>query len=149
MNLLLTRNWKKSDYTIGRLFVLPDSPTEQPILLCNTLERAVNVDSAKQRIGYKPCIPAGKYEITLNVQSPKYSKKHAYDWCGGFLPRLLNVKGYDGILIHAGNDVGDTQGCILVGKNTQKGRLTESQNTLKKVYALLKKDKQNTIEIRN
>ncbi len=146
MQLLLTRNWQKAGYTIGRLYIVPQSHGyEPPVLLCNTLEPPMK----PTKLHPKGCIPSGRYEITLNIQSPKYSKKKAYDWCVGFLPRLLNVNGFDGILIHAGNYPKDTEGCILVGKNTQKGMLTESQKTLQQLYALLKKDKNNTIEIRD
>ena len=49
------------------------------------------------------------------------------------LPRLLNVPNNEGILLHAGNSVFDTKGCILVGLNTKIGRLTQSVVTLQKV----------------
>lgn len=50
-------------------------------------------------------IPAGTYHVIVNL-SPRLKKR---------MPRLLNVPGFDGILIHKGNDAGDTQGCILIG----------------------------------
>lgn len=37
-------------------------------------------------------IPKGRYEITLNVVSPKYSKKSQWvTYCDAKMPRLLNV----------------------------------------------------------
>lgn len=54
------------------------------------------------------------------------------------MPRFVNVPGYDGILIHPGNTDKDTSGCILVGKNTIVGKLTESRATFKKLYPMLK-----------
>ena len=54
------------------------------------------------------------------------------------MPRLLNVPGFDGILIHPGNSALDTLGCILVGKNTKVGKLTDSKETFKAVYKRLK-----------
>ena len=50
-------------------------------------------------------IPAGTYHVIVNL-SPRLKKR---------MPRLLNVPGFDGILIHKGNDAGDTSGCILIG----------------------------------
>ena len=126
MELLLTRNWKKADYTIGRLFV-------NGTFFCNTLEPPVK--PTKQHP--KGCIPLGRYEVSMNIISPKYSKKSAYKWCGGRLPRLQGVQGFDGILIHAGNSVKDTAGCILVGENKVAGGLVDSQKCLKPLWALL------------
>ena len=44
---------------------------------------------------------------------------------------------FTGIRIHGGNTAADTFGCLLVGKNTVVGRLTESLATFKPLYAKL------------
>jgi hypothetical protein len=65
------------------------------------------------------------------------------------MPRLLNVPGYEGILIHPGTSALDSAGCLLVGKNTIKGKLTQSKDTFAKLYKQMKaaSDKGETIEI--
>ena len=65
------------------------------------------------------------------------------------MPRLLNVPGFEGILIHPGNTSFDTYGCILVGKNTIKGQVTQSKDTFAKLYKEMKNaaDKGEVIEI--
>ena len=71
---------------------------------------------------------------------------------GGRMPRLMDVKGFSGVLIHPGNTPEDTDACILIGKNTQVGRLTDSKATFKKLYDRLweahKKGEPITITIR-
>lgn len=126
MELVVTRNWQKTDYTIGRLYV-------NGSFFFNTLEPPVKPNKTHP----KGAIPLGRYGITMNVISPKYSKKKAYDWCEGRLPRLLNVKGFEGVLIHAGNSVKDTAACLLVGENKVKGGLVNSQKCLKALWELL------------
>lgn len=87
-------------------------------------------------------IPRGTYEITLDVVSPKYSKVQFYkDVCNGKVPRLKNVKGFDGILIHAGNTDKDSSGCLLVGQNKVKGQVVNSKETFKQLYNLLQEGK--------
>lgn len=84
-------------------------------------------------------IPRGTYEITLNVVSPRFGSKPFYkEVCDGKLPRLLNVKGFDGVLIHAGNTAEDSAGCLLVGQNKVKGQVINSQATFRELYKLLK-----------
>lgn len=151
MKILVDRKWKKDTYTIGNLYV-------NGKLFCNTLEdkdRGIKqTDSLtyikSKKIYGETAIPTGKYVVTMNVTSPKYaSVKWYWNLCKGLMPRLLNVPGFDGILIHPGNTALDSYGCILVGKNTVKGKITQSKDTFAKLYKELKAaaDKGETIEI--
>lgn len=138
MELLVDRFAKKSDYTIGRLYVDGE-------LFCNTLEdRDRGLDDSQSlehiksvKVAGRTAIPTGRYKVTLNVVSPKYSKRKQYDFCGGRVPRLIGLKGYDGVLIHIGNTAADTEGCILVGENKVKGQVINSTATFKRLYKRL------------
>lgn len=141
MRLTLDRIYKGKDYTIGKLYI-------DGVYFCDTLEDTVRNLPEEEKIYSQTAIPAGTYRITLNVVSPKYSKRKSYDWCGGRLPRLLNVPFFDGILIHAGNTAKDSAGCILVGENKEKGKVLNSMATLKRLYKVLKEaEEQIYIEI--
>jgi hypothetical protein len=142
MELLLNRIARRDTYTIGRLFV-------DGVRFCDTLEdtdrgldqsMSLPVLRAKKRRGIT-AIPTGRYKVTLGVKSPKFSQKKAYDFCKGYLPRLINVPAYDGVLIHIGNYPKDTEGCILVGKNSKVGAVLESTTTFKILYEKLKSAK--------
>ena len=89
---------------------------------------------------HKTAIPTGTYDITMNIISPRFSKRRFYqNLCKGRVPRILNVPGFDGILIHIGNTANDSSGCILVGKNTQVGKVLNSTATFTKLYNILDK----------
>lgn len=143
MELELRRIARRDTYTIGRLYIDGER-------FCDTLEdtdrglrqdMAVPVLRAKKRKGIT-AIPTGRYMVTLKVKSPKYSLRKQYDFCGGYVPRLVNVPAYEGVLIHIGNYPKDTEGCILVGKNTKVGAVLESAATFRKLYAILKEVKE-------
>ena len=140
MEILIDRKWKKQSYTISNLIIDGE-------WFCNVLEdtdRGLDDQMPESKIKElkKPsitAIPRGTYEITLDVTSPKFSKASFYkEVCNGKLPRLLNVKGFEGILIHAGNTDKDSEGCLLVGINLEKGKVLNSRETFKKLYKLLK-----------
>lgn len=135
MELRLKRIARKSTYTIGKLSI-------DGVYFCDTLEdtdRGLRQDMplavirATKRKGIT-AIPTGRYRVTLGVQSPKFSKKAIYQFCNGYLPRLINVPGYEGVLIHVGNTDKDTEGCLLVGRNTQVGKVLESRKTFIALY---------------
>jgi len=61
---------------------------------------------------------------------------------------LLNVPGYEGVLIHIGNTADDSSGCILVGENKQVGKVLNSTETFRKLYNKIKGQEDLTIEIK-
>lgn len=126
MKLVVERKWRKDDYTIGILYV-------NGVRLCNTLEDAVRSD----KIYGKTAIPKGTYRVLMNVKSPKFDERPWTIPYGGIVPRLRNVPNFQGVLIHVGNTAADTDGCILVGDNTEKGRLTNSTNRYFKLMGML------------
>jgi len=143
MKLRLYRKYRKENYTIGQLYV-------DGAFFCNTLEdKDRGLDSSmsyatlrRMKVPDETAIPYGTYNITLDVISPKFSKYKFYkDTCDGFLPRLISVPAFDGILIHAGNTHKDTSGCILVGLNKVKGQVVESKEVFKELYKRMKSAK--------
>jgi len=141
MKLELKRIFKGNDYTIGKLYI-------NGSYFCDTLEdkdRGLTQDMPLEEINKikvygKTAIPTGTYQVSLDIISPKFSdfKKYAaYKFCDGYLPRLVNVPGFDGVLIHIGNDEEDSSGCILVGTNSVKGKVTNSTSTFRKLYDII------------
>ena len=136
MEITLKRIALRDTYTIGRLYV-------DDVYVFDTLEDKVRdlnrngqFDNGEKKVYGETAITYGRYEVELNVKSPKYSNFSKYPWAkpyDGCLPRLKNVKNFNGVLLHVGNTPKDTSGCILVGYNTIKGQLTNSR----KAFALL------------
>lgn len=151
MRILIDRKYKKELYTISNLYI-------DGKYFCNTIEdtdRGLTQSTPleeirKKKVSSKTAIPSGIYKVTLDVVSPKYSKNSYYKAvCNSKLPRLLNVPGFDGILIHCGNTEKDSAGCLIVGENKVKGQVINSRSTFEKLYKELLKDKNNiTIEIK-
>lgn len=142
MELYLKRIAKRETYTIGRLSI-------DGVRFCDTLEDTdrglrqdlpVSVLRAKKKKGVT-AIPTGRYRVTLEMQSPKYKDRQQYAFCNGYIPRLLNVPAYEGVLIHIGNTHRDTEGCILVGENKVVGKVVNSTDTFRKLYEILKSAK--------
>ena len=150
MQLVLERKWKKSNYTIGILSI--DGKR-----FCETLEdvdRNLNSSMSVEQIkaikkSNETAIPTGTYEVTLDIFSPKFGNKSFYKkTCNGKLPRILNVKDFDGVLIHCGNTNIDKSECVFVERNLKKGKVLKSQETFEKLYKILKENKNNlTIKI--
>ncbi len=137
MELLVERKWKKEGYTIGKLFV-------DNTFFCNTLEdtdrglaSSMSLEDIKKlKKSGVTAIPTGTYTVNMNVISPRYSSKDWYikNCHGARMPRLENVPGFIGILIHPGNTAAETDGCILTGKNDAKGMVTKSKEYFLQLY---------------
>lgn len=140
MRLLVIRKYKKAAYTIGDLYI-------DGRWFCNTLEdtdrglkQTMCLQELKEKKVYgETAIPTGEYTVLMDVVSPKYKSVQWYkSLCGGKMPRLKDVPAYEGVLIHPGNSALDSAGCLLCGKNTRVGQLTESRATFATLYAYLK-----------
>lgn len=139
MELLLKRIARRETYTIGHLYIdgkyFCDTCEDTDRGLRQDLPQPVNRAMKRQGV---TAIPVGRYRVTLKVKSPRFSKSAKYDFCKGFLPRLINVPAFEGVLIHIGNTARDTEGCILVGRNTKVGKVLESAVTFRRLYQILK-----------
>lgn len=136
MRLTLLRRWNKENYCIGDLYI-------DGIWFSNTLEdvdRGLDDDMEeseilKKKIKGQTAIPTGTYPVKITY-SPKYKKN---------MPLIENVKGYSGIRIHSGNTHKDTEGCVLVGKNKEVGKVLESRKTYNALYKILSETKERII----
>lgn len=124
MNLLLDRKYLKENYTIGKLYI-------NDVYFCDTLEDKVvdvdksgKIDNGEVKTYGQTAIPYGKYKVVLSY-SPRF---------GRIMPRILDVPGFNGILIHIGNTIKDTDGCILVGRNKTVGMVNESTTTFNELF---------------
>ena len=142
MELKLIRKYRKTDYTIGILYINNEYFCEILEDTDRGLKDSMSLEEIKKiKIKDQTCIPYGKYQI-LMTYSPKYKK---------IMPLVNNVKGFEGIRIHSGNTNKDTSGCLLPGFNKIKGQVINSRETFNKLYNLIQtaiNNKENvTIEI--
>lgn len=148
MKITIERKYKKKGYTIGNLY-LNDTK-----LLCNTLEpvdRNLHFDYTKtdrtaefSRVALQAtaekgahaygttAIPAGCYIVTMSPSSKFKALR----------PFLVGVPGFAGIMIHEGNTVKDTRGCILVGENTKPGMVLKSRYYVRLICDAIQKAEQ-------
>ena len=135
MEIEIKRIARKSGYTIGRMYI-------NGTKVCDTLEdtdRGLKQnmslhDIQSKKVKGATAIPAGVHDITMMIRSPRFSTVSFYKkLCDGYLPRLMSVPGYEGVLIHCGNTAKDTEGCILVGENKEVGKVLYSKDTFTKL----------------
>lgn len=120
----------KPTYTISKVYV------DGKDFGCNCLEDTdrglkgtmSTADIAKVKVKGATAIPTGTYE-TIYTYSPKFRKQ---------LPLLCNVRGFEGIRIHSGNTASDTEGCLLMGRNTKVGMVTDSRTWTDRLIARMK-----------
>lgn len=130
MKLKLERRALRETYTIGRISV-------DGVKFCDTLEDKVRPDGVK--VWGETAIPDGVYKVII-TESARFKRR---------LPLLVDVPMFEGIRIHPGNTAVDTHGCILVGVNSEKGKVTQSKATFNKLFALMEKADEIIIEISN
>lgn len=149
MKILLKRIAKKNLYTIGKLYI-------DGVYFADTLEdkdrgldQSMSLEEIKKiKVPNETAIPTGTYNVTLNVISPKFKDRTWAKPYGGKVPRILNVPGFEGVLIHPGTDQNSTSGCIILGKNKIIGKVIESQITFKAFMTKVAGQKSITLTIK-
>lgn len=139
MKLTLKRINKTEKYTEGILYINGER-------FCSTIEdtdrgltNEMSITEIQSKKVYgETAIPKGTYQITLDVVSPKFKDRSWATFCEGKLPRLLDVPGFEGVLIHTGNEASNSLGCLLVGQKTKDGWISNSTQTFKNLYYKLK-----------
>ena len=139
MKLEVVRFSSQTDSTSGLLFEINELGKH---FLCYTLEderRALKVQGETR-------VPAGVYSIKLRKEggfNERYTKKY-----GGFhvgMLHIVDVPGFEYILIHTGNTDEHTAGCLLVGDTQENnviirdGFVGKSNNAYKRIYPRIAK----------
>lgn len=117
MELIVKRTQLTNDYTTGHLYINGE-------YFCDTLEDKVRkLTSIDGKVYGRTAIPSGTYPVIMDYSS--HFKRP--------LPHILDVPYFSGIRIHSGNEVDDTNGCILVGSYYRAGYITNSKDTMSKL----------------
>lgn len=129
INLFLDRKYCKPTHTIGTLSI-------GKCYFCDTLEDPVRdynkdgdlEDPGEIKIYGETAIPYGRYPVVVTM-SPKFKRE---------LPLILDVKHFIGIRMHRGVSSKNTLGCVLIGINAQKGKLSNGAQYEERLTKILK-----------
>ena len=109
--------------------------THEGRFLCFVLEDGYR----EQKVAHLTRIPPGVYRVAQRKEG-KFYEKHKARWRHEFVPELMDVPGFKYILIHSGNSVDDTSGCLLVGTIAEfqgNFHVASSSTAYLKVFALI------------
>jgi hypothetical protein len=126
MKLEVLRFSSQTDCTHGILFEVTDIGKR---FLCYTLEdehRALKVKGETR-------IPAGTYNIKLRKEggfNQRYTKKYSNIHRG--MLHVVDVPGFEYILIHTGNTDEHTAGCLIVGDSQENNIILKDGSKIKK-----------------
>ncbi|CAB4218583.1 hypothetical protein UFOVP1605_35 [uncultured Caudovirales phage] len=131
MEIKVTREHFNEVCTIGSLTI--DGDDLHLYTLEDTDRRLSQTDDLgaikQMKVFGSTAIPYGRYEVAMT-----YSDRFKQ-----VMPLLLNVKGFDGIRVHAGNTAADTLGCVLVAyqKDILNNRILQSRGAIAELYMLI------------
>lgn len=132
MEIILNRKYRKPTHTIGKFYIdgvaWKDSLEDPDRGLDNQMTES---EIRSKKVSANTAIPTGRYEVGLTF-SPKFKRD---------LPIIKNVKGFEAIRIHAGNDTGDTEGCLLPGENKAVGKVLNSRKAEDELVVMIRNEK--------
>lgn len=132
MKIEVIRCFYNDKNTIGRMLV-------DGKFFAYTLEdKERYISRPEQKVKNETAIPYGNYKVVV-TQSARFKR---------LLPELLDVPFFDKIRIHGGNTEADTEGCILVGANTDEKKIWNCRSKVDELTKLIMSVPEVTIEIK-
>lgn len=99
--------------------------------LCDAIEDTVRdfnhngvFDNNEEKVYGETAIPCGRYYVTFLQTSLAIGGKARY----GRIPYLHGVDSFEHIRIHPGVDEKNSEGCIILGYNKEKGKVVDSES---------------------
>lgn len=130
MKIEIKRDIKGNTYTAGKMYV-------DGWHFADTLEpHAIDWSKEEKTLG-KTAIPEGTYKVEM-----RYSTKFKTQ-----MPFVQNVPHFDGIMLHVGNSVRDSRGCILIGTRTYPSVLTHSREAVNRLILLMEEHKGESVTL--
>ena len=132
MDIDIVRYNSQSDFTDG-LFLINGQ------FMVHTLEDEYRT----KKVYGETRIPAGRCKVELRTEGgfhQKYLKMFGADFHKGML-HIVDVPGFEYVLIHIGNDDDDTAGCLLVGMTQSAddaGFIGSSKVAYEKIYPIVR-----------
>jgi len=129
MDLHLARFDLSPTRTFGQLAI-------DGVFQCYTLEDSVREDpnpatpENEGKVYGDTAIPPGRYQIALTFSARAKAGTLWTPRADFKLPELLEVPGFTGIRIHAGNNAKNTLGCIMLGQHRTTDEITQSRAAL-------------------
>ena len=130
MLIRLNRIWQSAKATGGQLSI--DGGGK----ICETLEDAHH----SPKIPGETRIPRGTYPVKLRTVGgfhARYLKRFGDPFHRGML-WIRDVPGFEYILVHCGNTIADTDGCVLVGMERDGDELRQSEVAYRKFYPVVR-----------
>lgn len=122
MHITVKRVWFNENNVVGRMYV-------NDIFFAYTLEDKYRLlNSPEDKVKNHTAIPYGQYKVTV-TPSNRFKRD---------LPLLHNVPYFEAIRIHGGNTEADSEGCILIGGNTDEKKIWNCKSKVDELTRLIK-----------
>ena len=100
ISMKVTPFMSRPGFTLSKL----TTPLRSFWVLEDQVREVVGEPVSEWKVPGKTAIPAGRYKVLITF-SNRFQK---------LMPQLMDVPGFTGVRIHAGNTAADTEGCLLL-----------------------------------
>ena len=137
MKIQVKRIYFGDNFTIGKMFI--DGEDVKIYVLEDKFREVEGLPVSKWKIPNTTAIPKGMYKVIFDF-SNRFKK---------IMPHILDVPGFEGVRIHAGNTDENTEGCLLLGLtwNGKSDFIGSSVLAINKFTEKVKNAAELTIEI--